>query len=322
MNPGYHIINSLMDTDWYIFTMAQMFLHKHPTSIGRDAFKCRNPKETLSTTKNASFLTTPAYLDWLEQELDHYCSLTFTDDELKWLSSHSYFKPDFIDWLVDLKPKRRYINVIHKEYNDEDMINFTIDISGPITQTIWFEVPVLAMISEIYGCAAISKDEARVIGHENLHNNMNLIKKYAPEIKIADFGTRRRHSHEWHEEAILTFAQECPDNFVGTSNAYFAMKYDFKPIGTMAHKAICAYQQLEGSRLIDSQKTMFQDWSYEYRGDLGIALSDTLGFSKFLDDFDKYFAKLFDGVRHDSGDPYIWANTLITHYASIRRAST
>jgi nicotinate phosphoribosyltransferase len=104
---------------------------------------------------------------------------------------------------------------------------------------------------------------------------------------------------------------------VGTSNAYFAMKHNFKPIGTMAHKAICAYQQLEGCRTIDSQKAMFQDWAQEYRGDLGIALSDTLGFSKFLYDFDKYFAKLFDGARHDSGDPYVWGHMLIDMYESM-----
>jgi nicotinate phosphoribosyltransferase len=95
------------------------------------------------------------------------------------------------------------------------------------------------------------------------------------------------------------------------------MKYDLKAIGTMAHKAVCAYQQLEGCRTIDSQKTMFQDWTHEYRGDLGIALSDTLGFPKFLKDFDKYFAKLFDGARHDSGNPYTWAYRLINHYKSM-----
>lgn len=317
MHPGYHIINSLMDTDWYIFTMAQLFLHKHPTAMGRDAFKCRNPKESLFTTKNPSFLTTPTYFNWLEQELDHYCSLTFKEDELQWLNTHSYFKPDFIDWLVDLKPKRRYIKLIRKENTKDDFVNFTIEIRGPITQTIWFEVPVLAMISEIYGNGAIHADEARITGHENLHNNMNLIKKLAPDIKIADFGTRRRHSHAWQEEVITTFAKTCPDNFIGTSNAYFAMKHNLTPIGTMAHKAICAYQQLEGVRPVDSQKAMFQDWSHEYRGDLGIALSDTLGFRKFLEDFDKYFAKLFDGARHDSGDPFVWGHMLIDMYESM-----
>jgi len=309
MHPGYHIINSLMDTDWYIFTMAQFFLHKHPTAMGRDAFKCRNPQETLRTPFNPSFLTTPAYLDWLDQEIDHFCSLRFTDQELMWLSHIPYFKPDFIDWLVDFHPKRRYIHLLR--YADG---NFDLHIEGPITQTIWFEVPMLATISEIYGCGAIYAGNARLVGHENLHHNMTLIKKYTPTIQIADFGTRRRHSHAWQEEVIQTFSKECPDNFVGTSNAYFAMKYDFKPIGTMAHKAICAYQQLEGCRPLDSQKAMFQDWSSEYRGDLGIALSDTLGFNKFLEDFDKYFAKLFDGARHDSGDPYVWCKKLINHY--------
>src|SRR4030042_1702793 len=85
VHPGYHIINSLLDTDWYIFTMAQLFLHKHPTAIGRDAFKCRNPRASLYSIKGPSFITTPYYLDWLEQEIDHFCTLKFTSEELKWL---------------------------------------------------------------------------------------------------------------------------------------------------------------------------------------------------------------------------------------------
>ncbi len=324
MNIGYHIINSLMDTDWYIFTMAQLFLHKHPTAICRDTFKCRNPKETLFATKTPSFMTTPYYLDWLESEIDHYCTLKFTNEELKWLSGHEYFKPDFIDWLEDFRPKRRYINLVR-----HDNGRFDITINGPITQQIWFEVPILAIISEIYGTGAIYHKDALEIGRKQLEKNIETVCS-AFEMKIADFGTRRRHSHAWQEEVITTFAGKDTRKpirewkyeagwsaFVGTSNAYFAMKHNLTPIGTMAHKIICAYQQLGGCRIIDSQKAMFQDWTDEYRGDLGIALSDTLGFDKFLNDFDKYFSKLFDGARHDSGDPYEWGRKLINHYKSM-----
>lgn len=318
MNSKKHIINSLLDTDWYIFTMAQLFLHKHPTAIGRDAFKCRNPNESLFriSSNQLSFITMPSCLDRLESEIDHFCTLRFTNEELKWLSTFDYFTPDFIDWLEGFRPKRRYINIIR-----HDNGTFDIDIKGPNTQTIWFEVPKLATISEIYGTCAISNEDALRTGKSKLQENLSLIRS-APGIKIADFGTRRRHSHAWQEKAITTFSKASKStpsyfDFVGTSNAYFAMKHNLKPIGTMAHKAICAYQQLESCHPKYSQKTLFQDWADEYRGDLGIALSDTLGFDKFLKDFDKYFSKLFDGARHDSGDPYDWGHKLINHYKSL-----
>lgn len=99
---------------------------------------------------------------------------------------------------------------------------------------------------------------------------------------------------------------------------YLAMKYNLVPIGTMAHEFIMAGQALEGVTLASSQKFMLQAWVDEYRGDLGTALSDTLGTAKFLKDFDMYFAKLYDGVRHDSGDPVAWGEKMIKHYEDLR----
>ncbi len=106
-------------------------------------------------------------------------------------------------------------------------------------------------------------------------------------------------------------------NFIGTSNVYFAKKYNLKPIGTMAHEWIMAGQGQEDVSLRNSQKAMLQAWCNEYRGDLGIALSDTLGVDAFLEDFDLYFAKLYDGIRHDSGDPDVWARKVICHYSKL-----
>jgi len=114
---------------------------------------------------------------------------------------------------------------------------------------------------------------------------------------------------------VQILKKRLPYNFVGTSNVWLAMKYDLRPIGTMAHEFIQATQSL--TRLVDSQKYAFDIWSREYRGDLGIALSDCLGFDAFLKDFDMYFCKLFDGARHDSGDPIEWGNRLIDHYKSM-----
>jgi nicotinate phosphoribosyltransferase len=134
---------------------------------------------------------------------------------------------------------------------------------------------------------------------------------------FADFGTRRRADVDWHEESLLYTKENHPRFLAGTSNTYFAMKHNLKVIGTMAHQWLQAFQQL-GPRLFDFQKTALQTWSEEYRGELGIALSDVVGFRAFMKDFDRYFGLLFDGCRHDSGDPVWWAENLIEHYKRIR----
>ncbi|MCP4131361.1 MAG: nicotinate phosphoribosyltransferase, partial [bacterium] len=127
---------------------------------------------------------------------------------------------------------------------------------------------------------------------------------------------RRRRSGEWQQQVIGTLAAEVPGNLTGTSNVYFAKKYNLRPIGTMAHEFLQASQAL-GVRLVDSQKFAFENWVQEYRGDLGIALSDVVGMDAFLRDFDLYFCKLFDGARHDSGDPYEWCDKLLAHYKKM-----
>jgi nicotinate phosphoribosyltransferase len=151
------------------------------------------------------------------------------------------------------------------------------------------------------------------------------------DLKIADYGTRRRFSKQWHEEVLRTLSSELgtvtvparpgaaghPPQFAGTSNVLFAMKLGLLPLGTMAHEYLQACQAL-GPRLRDSQVFAFESWAREYRGDLGIALSDVYGMSAFLRDFDMYFCKLFDGARHDSGDPFAWGERVIAHYRKNR----
>jgi nicotinate phosphoribosyltransferase len=141
------------------------------------------------------------------------------------------------------------------------------------------------------------------------------------DLKIADYGTRRRFSKAWHEEVLRVLTSRVGSGltgrFAGTSNALFAMKLGLTPLGTMAHEYLQACQAL-GPRLRDSQVFGFETWAREYRGDLGIALSDVYGIEPFLRDFDMYFCKLFDGARHDSGDPFTWGERMIEHYKSHR----
>ncbi|MNE34092.1 Nicotinate phosphoribosyltransferase 2 [compost metagenome] len=133
---------------------------------------------------------------------------------------------------------------------------------------------------------------------------------------MADFGTRRRFSYKVQEEVVRVLKDDFPARFVGTSNVHLARKLDIKPLGTMAHEWIMAHQQL-GPRLIDSQIAALDCWVREYRGLLGIALTDCITMDAFLTDFDLYFAKLFDGLRHDSGDPVQWAEKAIAHYRKL-----
>lgn len=136
-------------------------------------------------------------------------------------------------------------------------------------------------------------------------------------ISISDFGTRRRFSREWQAEVIQTLKTQLPEQFAGTSNVHYAKEMGLLPLGTMAHEYLQACQAM-GPRLRDSQTYAFEMWAKEYRGDLGIALTDVYGIEPFLKDFDMFFCKLFDGVRQDSGDPFMWGERMIEHYRANR----
>ena len=305
------IITSLLDTDWYIFTMAQVFLHHYPATISKSRFKCRNPEV-------AKIL--PQLVDQINEEIDHLCTLRFTEKELKYLSGFSYFKPDFIEYLRMFMLNRNYI----KAYVYADML--CIDVEGPECSCIWFEVPVLAIVSELYTIHSTKGGIFTEHWNKGCWNFMQKVEQLkslfltdtVDDFKFADFGTRRRFTKSWQEYIIENLKKKFyPKHFVGTSNAEQSMIHGIKPIGTMAHRYICAFQQL-GFRLEDSQKASLEAWVKEYRGELGIALTDTVGFDAFLRDFDLYFAKLFDGGRNDSGNPIKWGEDFISHYRQLR----
>ena len=181
-------------------------------------------------------------------------------------------------------------------------------------------MPLLAIVSEVrnrYRYQTIILEQAR----EQLYRKFDWLSANASsdelaELQVADFGTRRRFSYRVQEEVVNVLKHDFPGRFVGTSNVHLARELDMKPLGTMAHEWIMAHQQL-GPRLIDSQIAALDCWVREYRGLLGIALTDCITTDAFLSDFDLYFAKLFDGLRHDSGDPLLWAEKAIAHYQRL-----
>ncbi len=305
------IITSLLDTDLYKFTMMQVVLHQFPGAQVEYRFKCRNAGAQLAP-----------YVQEIREEIRALCSLQFQESELAYLRSMRFIKSDFVDFLGLFRLNEKYITVTARASGEID-----ITIQGPWLHTILFEVPVLAIVNEVY-FRNIQRLPDFALGRERLDTKIALLRgPELAELKIADYGTRRRFSRAWHEEVLRVLAtrlgtthspgNDAAGQFAGTSNVWFAWKLGLTPLGTMAHEYLQACQAL-GPRLRDSQVFAFESWAKEYRGDLGIALSDVYGMSAFLRDFDMYFCKLFDGARHDSGDPFAWGERLIEHYRQNR----
>lgn len=304
------IIRSLLDTDLYKFTMLQVVLHQFPQAHGVYEFRCRNNDQTVYPLADIK--------DELEHELDQLCQLQLAQDELDYLRGLRFIKSDFVDYLELFRLKRRFVRVSVDEQN-----RLNIRVEGPMIQAMFFEIYILAMVNELY-FRRLETPDVLAEGERRLQAKAELLQSYAaqqnpadPPFLVSDFGTRRRYTLAWQEHVIRTLAAAAPDVFRGTSNVYLAKKLGLTPIGTMAHEFLQAFQALN-VRLRDFQKAALEAWVHEYRGDLGIALTDVVGMDAFLRDFDLYFAKLFDGLRHDSGDPYVWGDKAYRHYQQLK----
>lgn len=307
------IIQSLLDTDLYKFTMMQVVLHYFPGARVEYRFKCRNPGIDLAR-----------FASEIREEVRGLCSLQFKDPELTYLRSMRFIKSDFVDFLGLFRLNEKYVSIVPLPSGELE-----ISIRGPWLYTILFEIPLLAIVNEVY-FRNIQPRPDFAEGRKRLETKISQLQVAGlSDLKIADYGTRRRFSKEWHEEVLRTLTAKLgavaspqqntslPPQLAGTSNVLYAMKLGLIPLGTMAHEYLQACQAL-GPRLRDSQVFGFESWAREYRGDLGIALSDVYGMNAFLRDFDLYFCKLFDGARHDSGDPFQWGERMLAHYARNR----
>lgn len=296
------IVQNLLDTDLYKLTMMQAVLHNYPNAEVEWEFRCRNSEDL-----------TP-YLAEIRYQFERLSELSLTVDQLAFLEHIPFIKPDFIRFLSLFRFNLRYV---HTSIKDGQL---SIRLRGPWLHVILFEVPLLAIISEVrnrYRYREVLLEQAA----ERLYEKIDWLRSEASDdelagFQLADFGTRRRFSYRVQEQAVRILKRDFPGRFVGTSNLHLAREFDVKPIGTMAHEWLMAHQQL-GPRLIDSQIAALDCWVREYRGQLGIALTDCITMDAFLADFDLYFAKLFDGLRHDSGDPLVWAEKAIAHYQSL-----
>jgi nicotinate phosphoribosyltransferase len=279
--------------------MNQVMFHKHTNLNGKYIFKCRN--------RGVEF--TEEMCEEINAQIDHLCTLTFTDEELDYLSTLRFIKKDYIEFLRLWRPLRRYVNCWL------DGTELHIEVDGPIFSAMQFEIYLLEIVNEVYFRMKYDYLNLVASAREKLYHKIMGFREELYDFKFAEFGCRRRLSREWQDYVVgeLLKTGYC----VGTSNVYLAMKYGCKPIGTYAHEYVQMYQGIPGVTLAYTNKMAMDEWFEEYQGDNGTALTDTLGTELFLMDFNKLQANCYTGVRHDSGDPIEWGEMMIAHYENL-----
>ena len=291
---------SLLDTDLYKFNMNQVMFHKHTNLNGTYIFKCRN--------KDVVF--TEEMVEEINAQIDHLCTLSFTDEELEYLGSLRFIKSDYVEFLRLWRPLRRYVTCNTNADN-----GLHIEINGPLFSVMQFEIYLLEIVNEVYFRMKYDYIALANSAKEKLVGKMNGFRAEVYDFNFAEFGCRRRLSREWQDYAVGELVKN--EHCVGTSNVYLAMKYGVKPIGTYAHEYVQMYQGVPGIQMAYTNKVAMEEWFDEYNGDNGTALTDTLGTDLFLKDFNKLQALCYTGVRHDSGDPIEWGEKIIAHYISL-----
>ncbi len=291
------IIISLLDTDLYKFNMDQVIFHKHTDLCGKYYFKCRN----------RDVVFTDEMVEEIKAQVDHLCTLKFTEEELDYLRSIRFIKNDYVEFLRLWRPIRDYVEV-----SGEDG-ELSVVVDGPLFSAMQFEIYLLEIINEVYFRMNFDYEKLRKSAEERLDKKIERLGDGTYTFKFAEFGCRRRLSREWQEVAVRRLAAET-DKCVGTSNVYLAMKYDLTPIGTYAHEYVQMYQGIDRIPLAYTNHYAMRDWYDEYDGDNGTALTDTITTDLFLLDFNRSMVNNYSGVRHDSGDPYEWGEKIIKHY--------
>ncbi|OCG25733.1 nicotinate phosphoribosyltransferase [Gilliamella sp. HK2] len=295
------IITSILDTDAYKLHMQQAVFHHYPNATVVAEFRCRSD-DLLGQ-----------YVNEIKHQVKLMESLSLNDNEFDYLSRISFFKSDYLNWLKNWRFNSELLTI----KNDNGLL--VIRIEGKWLDVILWEVPLLAIISEI-----VHKDRSPNIGVPEalvrLKDKLALFDKKTANIDMSgfnlmDFGTRRRYSFAV-QEAVVSYLKNNFNNFHSTSNYLLAYRLGLTPVGTQAHEWFQAHQRLS-SYLEDCQKNALQVWLDEYTKDLGVALTDCITMDAFLQDFDSHFASCYQGLRHDSGDPIKWGEKAIAHYQQL-----
>ena len=286
------IITSLIDDDLYKFTMGQVVFHIAREAIVEWEFINRGKTE---------------FPEGFDVELQHQVNLLsalrLQQEERNFLWTLPYMRTTYVEWLSGFRMNPEEVKI------SQTGGKLSIKVKGPWYRVIYWEVKLMALICELYylltGQTPDSDWQWKIADKAK--------KLQAAGCMWSDFGTRRRFSRAVQDEVVHIMANK--DGFLGTSNPYLAMKYGVQVIGTSAHEAQMAMSAKYGVRLSNSM--WLKHWSDFYRGSLGLALTDTFTTDVFLRDFDGYMARLFDGVRHDSNDPFVWGDKFLAHYKKL-----
>jgi nicotinate phosphoribosyltransferase len=301
------IINSLLETDMYKFSMGQTIFHQFTSYKTTWTFKCRN--------KDVHF--TDEMVEEIKEQVQAFCQLRFTEEELEYLDNITWIKGTYVDFLRLWQPRYEEFTI-----TTDAPCGLAIDAAGTWLNTSMYEIPVLAIVNEVYFRMAYDYDVLLKQFKRRLDEKVRLLEEDTYRLSdFSEFGLRRRLSAEAQEMAVKAIAEvELPEDshFIGTSNVYLAKKFNLKPVGTMAHEWImCTGQGNHKHNPAYSNWYALDAWVKEYGILNGIALTDTITTDCFLRDFQLTYATLFSGVRHDSGDPYEWGDKMIAHYNSL-----
>jgi nicotinate phosphoribosyltransferase len=288
---------SMLDNDFYKFTMQQGVIRLFPGAKARYQFINRGKH---------SF--PPGFGQALRNAVDALAGLQLSREEKRFLKvTCPYLDPLYLDFLEGYRYNPEEVHI--QQHNDE----LQVHIEGLWYRTILWEVPIMSLICELY--YRLNNVE-RISNEEVIQRTLEKIERYhSLGVTVAEFGTRRRHSYEVHRHVVQALKQYGTGSFVGTSNVHMAMINQTKPIGTHAHEWFMFHAAQYGFKMANALG--LEHWVQVYRGDLGIALSDTYTTEVFFKQFDKMFSKLFDGVRHDSSDPLMFADKVINHYQRL-----
>ena len=294
------VLHTLLDTDAYKLHMQQAVFHHYYDVHVAAEFRCRGD-DLLGI-----------YADAIREQVNAMQHLTLQDEEYHWLSGLPFFKADYLNWLRDFRYKPEQVTVL----NDNGKLD--IRLEGPWREVIMWEVPLLAVISELahrYRSPetgveqAVAALENKLAAFSTLTEGLDMSR-----FRLMDFGTRRRFSRDVQEAIVKRLQQE--PWFVGTSNYDLARRLGLTPMGTQAHEWFQAHQQISPD-LANSQRAALAAWLEEYPNQLGIALTDCITMDAFLRDFGPEFAERYQGLRHDSGDPVEWGEKAIAHYQKL-----
>ena len=305
------MVKSHLDTDQYKDSMRQTYLHQFSSAHATWDLKARNVGDT---TKHGKY--TAEDREEIYNQLRAYCALVYTEDELEWLSdpvNRPWIHHNYIEAIRDWKP-----HIEDFEIGDDPITGLAIHTHGVQWKISPYEIPVLSISTETYYRNHYNYEELLEKEKKEALYKIELYIKNGWVWKFSEFGTRRRLSFEYQDWLIGEIVKRGLVGFVGTSNMYLAKKYGIKAVGTMAHEFIMTVGQgyLYNNPAYSNWYAL-DAWVKEYGTMNGIALTDTIGTDVFLKDFQKTFATLFSGVRHDSGDPLAWGDKIIEHYKKL-----